>query len=161
MGMERNMAGDERTGNSEYTGPQLHLGFIYWGVSPGSGEMSTIGIQSWNWERVPAEATASAWEGPLISLKGPLLDGQEPFSLGDLIQMHGFIHFLHTFSWVTLIFSLPSLSPGSQTLYGFWLYLLEWSILSYPPSNSASSPPPVSSLPPFIKWHHHPPINLC
>lgn len=63
MGMERNMAGDERTGNSEYIGPQLHLGFIYWGVSPGSGEMSTIGIQSWNWERVPAEATGKCLGG--------------------------------------------------------------------------------------------------
>lgn len=85
------------------------------------------------------------WGSPM---KG-LLDAQEPFFLGDLIQMHTFTHFLHIFSWVTLIFSLPSLFPGPQTLYpsGFWTYLLECPILPYRRSNSASSPPLVSSLP--------------
>ena len=38
-----------------------------------------------------------------VSLKGPLLGAQKTSSLGDLIQIHGFTHFLHTLSWVTLI----------------------------------------------------------
>lgn len=48
MEVERDMTGDEGTRNSEYIGPQLHLGFVNWGVSPGSREMSTTGIQPWN-----------------------------------------------------------------------------------------------------------------
>lgn len=45
MEVERDMTGDEGTGNSEYIGPQRHSGFIYWRVSPGSREMSATGIQ--------------------------------------------------------------------------------------------------------------------
>lgn len=52
-----------------------------------------------------------------ISLKGPLLGVQELFSLGDLSQIPGFTHFLHIFSWVTIIFSRPNLFRGCQTLY--------------------------------------------
>lgn len=34
MEVEKDMTGDQGTGNSEYVGPRVHLGFVYWGLSP-------------------------------------------------------------------------------------------------------------------------------